>query len=317
MEAATAISDPSASALLERAFSEHRRFLWNLVYRLTGNAADADDIVQETFIRALSRPPADQDRNLCPWLVQVALNLGRDLLRRRRRTGYVGTWLPSPVETEPPSHEPADESGNPSARYDMIESVSFAFLLALEALSPMQRAVLILRDVFDYSSAEAAEALEVSEANARQLHSRARRALAAYDATRRSITVERQEKTRLALERFVNCLVAGDTQAMQSLLAADVKVMSDGGAEFTANRVPVVGVSKVMALFFGLAKKSPPATRVEFRIMNGLPALIVERPAHGGFAPRFVLQADIDDDGKLANFYSVLSTRKLSAIQGG
>src|SRR6266511_3307498 len=88
-------------------FDEHRAFLWAVSYRLTGNAADADDIVQETFVRALTRPPADRDRPWRPWLVRVAVNLGRDLLRRRRRRGgYVGQWLPSPIETEPPSHEP-------------------------------------------------------------------------------------------------------------------------------------------------------------------------------------------------------------------
>ena len=140
-------------------------------------------------MRALTRPPADRDRAWRPWLVRVAVNLGRDLLRRRRRRGgYEGQWLPSPLETEPPSHEPADETGNPAARYDMLESVSLAFLLALEALTPMQRAALLLRDVFDYSARETARALGISEANARTTHLRARRALAAYEATRRPIT---------------------------------------------------------------------------------------------------------------------------------
>src|SRR5262245_56378130 len=90
-------------------YTAHRAFLWGLCYRLTGSAADAEDLVQETFVRALARPPARRDLPWRPWLVQVALNLGRDLLRRRRRRRYEGPWLPSPIETEdlPPAFEPA------------------------------------------------------------------------------------------------------------------------------------------------------------------------------------------------------------------
>ena len=116
---------------------------------MTGNAADADDLVQETFVRAIKRPPPRTDEPWHLWLVRVAINLSRDLLRQRKRQSYEGQWLPSPIETVPPTFDPPDESGNPATRYDLIESVSFAFLLALEALTPTQRAVLVLRDVFD------------------------------------------------------------------------------------------------------------------------------------------------------------------------
>ena len=143
-----ATQSPTASAF-EEIFRAHERFIWGLCYRMAGNAADADDLAQETFVRAWERPPARTDEPWRPWLVRVAMNLSRDLLRRRKRRGYEGPWLPSPIETgdefTPPSYEPVDEEGNPAARYDMLESASFAFLLALEALTPAQRAVLLLR----------------------------------------------------------------------------------------------------------------------------------------------------------------------------
>src|SRR5215813_4115946 len=110
-----------------REYDAHRSFLWGLSYRLTGSAADADDIVQETFVRAMERPPARTDAPWRPWLVRVALNRGRDLLRHRRRRSYPGVWLPGPLDT---ADIPAPEGEQPAARYDRLESVTVAFLLA-------------------------------------------------------------------------------------------------------------------------------------------------------------------------------------------
>lgn len=156
-----------------------RRLLWGLCYRMTGNAADADDLVQETFVRAIEKPPRRTDEPLRPWLVRVAINLSRDLLQRRRRQGYVGPWLPSPVPTDeesPASYEPpASSEESPVARYDLKESISFAFLLALEALTPSGRAVLLLRDVMDYSTSDTAGALDMTEANVKCCCARAAR----------------------------------------------------------------------------------------------------------------------------------------------
>jgi RNA polymerase sigma-70 factor (ECF subfamily) len=223
-------------------------------------------------------------------------------------------WLPSPVEIEPASYEPEDASADPSALYDRMESVSFAFLLALEALTPMQRAVLLLRDVFDYSAREAAEALGVSEANTRTTHLRARRAMAAYDAARQPFTPERGQKTESALKRFLNCLASGDVGGVESLLAADVKAISDGGGEFAAAKVPVVGAAKVAGAFAHWAKDSQPVTRVEIRWLNGLPAVLVERPSMGTIAPRFVIQCELDSEGLVCRIYTVLASRKLTAL---
>ena len=165
-------------------FADERRFVWALCYRMTGSAADADDLVQETFLRAIERPPARTDKPWRPWLVRVAMNLARDVLRRRRRFAQRQPWLPSPIETgdesAPPAYELPPESGSPTeGRYELLESVSFAFLLALEALTPGQRAVLLLRDVFDYCVRETADALGMNEPAVKTTHHRARRAMAA------------------------------------------------------------------------------------------------------------------------------------------
>ena len=112
----------------------HRRTLWGLCYRLTGCAADADDLVQQTFLRAIERPPGQPPADWKPWLVRVAARLGIDTLRRRRRRGYVGVWLPSPIETEPFTDAAAADS-DVANHYELRESVSFAFLLALDAIS--------------------------------------------------------------------------------------------------------------------------------------------------------------------------------------
>ena len=183
------MSASEATLALGGAFASERTFLWGLCYRMTGCAADAEDIVQETFVRALERPPARQEDPWRPWLVRVAMNLARDLLRRRRRRAYVGPWLPSPIETGDeaamPAVEPTLSGGDTTAgRYDVLESVSFAFLIALEALTPQQRAVLLLRDVFDYDVRETADALGISASSVKVTHHRARTRMAAYDRQR-------------------------------------------------------------------------------------------------------------------------------------
>lgn len=309
------MSGPSPD--VAREYGAHRTFLWGLCYRLTGSAADAEDLVQQTFVRALSRPPARTDEPWRPWLVQVALNLGRDLLRRRRRRHYEGPWLPSPVETEevPPSFEPAGDEG-PAARYDLLESVSFAFLLALEALTPAQRAVLLLRDVFDYSVRETAAALGFTEANVKTLHLRARRALAAYDRDRRPRRAP--EGALDVLSRFLAFLQAGDVAGVESLLAKDVRLVSDAGGEFVTALRPVVGRDRVSRLVLGLAAKRILPTRVSFPRLNGGPGVVLDfAGARKPLPPRVVWECRLDAEGRIAELFWVSSTRKLTALRGG
>jgi RNA polymerase sigma-70 factor (ECF subfamily) len=306
---------PAASLVLDAEFQRHERLLWNLCYRMTGVAADADDLVQETFLRAIERPPPDTDAALRPWLVRVAMNLARDQLRRRRRQRSAGPWLPSPIETGDDAASPAFEPAATEGRYDLLESCTFAFLLALEALTPQQRAVLLLREVFDYTVAETAAALALSATNVKTTHHRARRAMAAYDAGRRPPTRELQEATRHALSQLMEALVRGDGRSIEAVLAPDVTTVTDGG-EFHAARKPLIGRSRVAHFYRRLTEQRLPDQRIAIRMLNGLPALVVHfGSVKPGYAPSGVIRVDVDGRGLVRSVHSVLASRKLTAVQ--
>jgi len=291
--------------------ASHRRKLFGLAYRMTGSAADADDVVQETFLRAIGKPPA-KGGDLEPWLVTVALNLARDRLRARRREHYRGPWLPSPIDSseldlEPPSPDDRDTE----ARYSMLESVSFAFLLALEALTPLQRAVLLLRDVLDYSAKETAVALGSTEGAVKVQLLRARRRIASYDATRGSADYP---ATRAALLAFLVALRDEDSAALALLLAEDAVARTDAGGEFLAAGIDLVGPKRIAAALLGVRKKAPPLVRFELRTLNGMPFFVGEQDsASPRVARHFAMTCELDRAGKIRAFHTVLATPKLAA----
>lgn len=306
----------------------HRRVLWAVAYRMTGVAADADDVVQETFARAIAKPPK-RDRPLRPWLITVAMNVARDALRRRRRTEYVGPWLPSPVDDAQLDVQVRVPDDAPDARYSMKESATFAFLVAVEALTPQRRAVLILRDVFDYSTEETATALGMSPDAVKQSLLRARRALASYDAVREPALDERRERDRVALTKFFVALASGNAKAVEDLLADDVEAHSDGGGEFTAARVVMRGPEKVATVFTNLARLGASSTvGMELRDMNGTTVAVLRfdtgahhgHDAHNGhhgrahLAPTTVWHIETNPGGEIVRIYSVLAPRKLTAL---
>jgi RNA polymerase sigma factor (sigma-70 family) len=294
-------------------YRTHAEHLWAIAYRMTGSAADADDVVQDTFERALSTPTLRHDLPLRPWLVRVALHASIDVLRRRRRAGYRGPWLPEPIDTAG-AHS---EGASPAARYDLLESVSFAFLLALEALSPRARAVLLLRDVFDYPVREVAALLSMSEGHTKVTHHRARRLLSTYD--RRPVVPTRalQERTREALARLMFHLAARDLAGIEALLADEVRSLTDANGRFTAARLPVVGRHKV-ALFWSRLAPSQAAS-IELRMINGLPALLTElRGQKPHVAPRSLLLLRLDgqgmDQGSILELHLLAAPDKLQRL---
>jgi len=296
-------------------YDEHGDFLWGYCYRLTGSAADAEDLVQETFVRAIERPPEDTDRPWRPWLVRVATNLRHDLWRKQKLREYKGPWLPSPVETDGDGRRRIEAGLDAEGRYQILESVSFAFLLALEALTPQQRAVLLLRDVYDYSVRETAEALDLSEANVKTTHHRARSAMESYDGRRQPPGREISERTKKALERFVQCFMKADAKAMEELLAEDVQSIHDAGGEFIAAGIPVTGREKVALFYSRVLPDAGEVLHTRFTTLNGLPGILVERPgAPEGLARRWAYTIELDDDGRIRRTYAVLATAKLTAL---
>jgi RNA polymerase sigma factor (sigma-70 family) len=300
------MNDPQA---LAQAFERHRRYLFGLCYRMCGTGADAEDLVQETFERALKHPPEGAADDLKPWLVRVAMNASRDHLRRRRRQGYVGPWLPGPLETPPDAPELQGSEG-PDARYGRLESLSLAFMCALEALTPRQRAVLLLRDVFDFSVRETAEAAELSESNVKTTLHRARAALAEYDAARSPLTAESQARALRALQAFLVHVMTGNQEALRALLRDDVVMHNDGAGEFFAAQKPVVGFEKV-ATFHRKTRRLGLA-RARFVVLNGLPALVIDSPSsEARLARRLVAWVQLDAQGKIARIDWQMATRKL------
>ncbi len=300
---------------LSTLYLQHRDHLWGIAYRMTGSAADAEDLVQDTFRRALERPPADRDRSLRPWLATITSRLAIDCLRRRKTRSRYGPWLPSPVDTSAGELGSRAEHSDLETTYDLMESVTFAFLLALESLTVEQRAALVLRDVLGYSSREVAEALETSPENVRVLLHRGRKAMARYRQRRRPPCPSRVEQAKQALMRLMTTIAADDPEGVMACLREDVMFVSDSGGEFSAAHREVVGARDVMRLLLGLTRKSPVPTNIQMGMFNGMPSLYYHRtPQRPRDAPRVWLSIEIDDAGKVGRIHSVLATDKLTAL---
>lgn len=304
------MSEPHLAA----AFEAQRDMLWGLAYRMTGVAADADDVVQETFLRALERPPPDTTRELAPWLTRVAMNLARDRLRKRKRAleTYVGPWLP----------EPAREAGFEALGVSGLitrESASFAYLLALEVLTPLQRGVLVLREVLDLSTRETAAALETTEASVRTTLHRARQALAkARGASEAGDPAARIDRHRAAMAGLMRALATQDLEAVQAALAADVKVTTDAGGEFAAATRVLTGADRAAAFLLGvMAKRKGVACVSEVRVNGGVGYYFESDVGHARHAPRQLLTLEADGRSRPTRLWVVLSSAKLDRLAAG
>ena len=276
-------------------FLAHRNLLFTVAYEMLGSAADAEDVVQETWLRwaeADHSAVRDPRAYLVRIVTRQALNRLRTLARRRE--DYVGEWLPEPLLTTPDVAEDVE----------LAESVSMAMLTVLETLTPTERAVFVLREVFDLPYDEIAEALDKTSAAVRQVAHRAREHVSSR---RPRMKVDRTEQQRV-VERFLDALTTGDVQGLMDALAPDVVVVADGGGLVTAARHPIVGADKVVAFLSKFPTVAPGAT-VDTVWLNG---------ALGG---RIMLGGELDtvvsfvvEDGRISRMYAVRNPHKLRRL---
>jgi RNA polymerase sigma-70 factor (ECF subfamily) len=255
---ATQTNDPTS------AFEENRGLLFGVAYRMTGSAADAEDLVQEAWLRWM-RVDHEEVRSPADYLVTTVTRLGMDHLQsaRVRREEYVGPWLPEPLM----GHDPAEGA---DVRAELAESLQTAFLVVLETLSPTERAAFLLREVFGHDYAYLAAALDRSEANCRQIVRRARQRVTEGRARFAASPTELMEVTM----RFVEACQGGDMEALMKLLAPDATYTGDGGGVVPNSRRIVVGADNVARLMVALNGKQEPGMTSRLVAVNGQPGLV-------------------------------------------
>ena len=277
-------------------FVEHRSLLFTVAYEMLGSAADAEDVVQESWLR-WSEVDQAAVREPRAYLVRIVTRQSLNKLRSlsRRREDYVGEWLPEPLLTSP---DVADD-------VELIESVSIAMLTVLETLGPAERAVFVLREVFDTPYDEIAEAVGKSPAAVRQIAHRAKEHVAA----RRPRMQVRQSEQLAVVERFLAAVQGGDLQDLMEVLAPDVVMVADGGGIANAARKPIHGAKKVVA-FLGTAHRLD----IEFTGMpiaiNGLPGARLDIPFDGSTtALSFTVE-----DGRITQIFAMRNPQKLQRL---
>jgi RNA polymerase sigma-70 factor (TIGR02957 family) len=281
------MADPATEA-----FVAHRNLLFTVAYEMLGSAADAEDVLQETWLKwtAVDLGTVRDNR---AYLVQIATRQALSRLRTlgRRKESYVGPWLPEPLLTTP---DVADD-------VELADSVSMAMLLVLETLAPTERAVFVLREVFDLGYDEIAAAVDKSPSAVRQIAHRARTHVAA----RRPREVVSPAATRDAIEAFRRAVETGDLQRLLDILAPDVVLLTDGGGVKQAALKPIAGAERVAAVLARVA-----AATLRAAVVNGCPALVV------------VIDGEIDtvvaarvDNGLITGLYAVRNPEKLSGMR--
>jgi len=285
------------------AFQEHRNLLFTVAYEILGSAQDAEDVLQETWLRwdavLQDEEKADEVRDPRAYLVRITTNLALNRIRtmQRRRETYVGPWLPEPLLTSPDVAEDVE----------LADSVSMAMLLVLDTLQPTERAVFVLREVFGFGYDEVAASVGKSEPAVRQILSRARNHVHA----RRPRRTEPADK-ELVIQRFMAAAAGGDLQALMDVLSPDVVLISDGGGVKQAALRPILGRDKVLRWLFGvMAKESGHAITMDVAEVNG------ERSV------RIFMDGELDsvasmrvDGGLVSEMYIVRNPEKLTRIEG-
>ncbi|MFD7284680.1 RNA polymerase sigma-70 factor [Streptomyces sp. NPDC059863] len=289
----------------EQVFHQHRNLLFSVAYRVLGTAADAEDTVQDAWIK-WSAANRSQVADPKAYLARIVSNLALERLRstRYKRETYVGPWLPEPLLT----------GGDGAEAVTDAESVSMAMLVVLETLSPLERAVFVLKEVFDFSHAEIAEAVERSEVAVRQVAHRAREHVRA----RRPRFPTDRSRQREVTDRFFAASTGGDVNALMELLSPDVTLWTDGGGKVRQALRPVVGASTVAAWFAAIGTVAyqgvePADMSAELVEINGGPGMLFRGPGRVIATVTF----DFDADGRITAIHNVANPDKLRAIAEG
>jgi RNA polymerase sigma-70 factor, ECF subfamily len=279
-------------------FTHLRPLLFTIAYEILGSATETDDVLQDSYLR-WAEVDLSTVHDTKSYLAQLVTRQALNALRAgaRRREEYVGPWLPEPLLL--------DEQ-DPSADVVLAESVSMAMLVLLETLSPDERAVFVLREVFGFDYDEIASAVGKSEAAARQVAHRAREHVHAR--RKRFEPVDPQRSAQITAQFFA-AASSGDVGTLMSMLAPDATWIADGGGKVSAARRPVVGAAKVAAALSGLARKALADMRAEIATVNYAPAMLL----YSGDRLDIVITVDVVDD-KITTFYAVRNPDKLAAI---
>lgn len=286
-----ATTDPATEA-----FVAHRNLLFTVAYEMLGSAADAEDVLQETWLRWVEvdlEKVQDQRAYLVRITTRQSLNRLRTLSRRKE--AYVGPWLPEPVLTAPDVAEDVE----------LAESVSMALMLVLETLSPTERAVFVLREVFAVDYDEIAAAVEKTPAAVRQIAHRARRHV---DARRPRAAVS-ASVSRAAVDSFRRALETGDLQGLLDVLAPDVVLLGDGGGIKQAARRPIIGADKVARYLVGGAGKNTAAITISPTLANGNPAFLLRLDGVIDGVVAFRIE-----DAHITGLYYVRNPEKLTRV---
>jgi RNA polymerase sigma-70 factor (ECF subfamily) len=298
-----------ASVADSEVFQRHRRLLFAVAYRILGTAADAEDAVQDSWLKWSSMPPSERALVADPkaYLVRIVTNVATDRLRAaaRRRESYVGPWLPEPILTT---------GGDVADTVATGDSVSMALLVVLESLTPLERAVFVLKEAFGFGYGEIAEAVERSEATVRQAAHRAREHVQA----RRPRFRSDPQRQRSVTERFVAAATGGDINSLMDMLAPDVTLWTDGGGKVRQAMRPITGASRVATWFAGIAQRPyqgvvPADMAVELVELNGA-AGVVFRGAGRVIA---TLSLELDEQGRIVALRNVANPDKLAAVAAG
>ncbi|MFF0451445.1 RNA polymerase sigma factor SigJ [Streptomyces sp. NPDC004609] len=307
----TAAPDPPA-ATATQVFHEHRELLFSLVYNMLGEIADTEDVLQETWLSWTTRnqaPNAEPIDSPRAYLVRIAVNraLAHQAAISRRRETYLGPWLPEPLVSSLPGVPVADDAADVAVR---TESVSMALLVVLQTLTPLERGVFVLHEVFGYAHTEIAEILGRSPSAIRQLAHRAREHVHARRPRYKPAPHVRQQVT----ERFLAAALGGDLDALLQILAPEVTMWSDGGgkAQGTVGLRPLRGRDKVARLLAAVAPGSGKALDIAFRSVNGDPAVLLLADD----APYAVVVLDLTPDGdQVCGIYAIANPDKLSHVE--